>query len=367
VSSPTATPTRAGAAPRTASPRVDVDVHNALPSLDVLFPYLSEFWLERLRVTSFTGAYKDAYPPSEPASAREGTQPAGGARAGSDRELLTAQALDGPGMDYAILNLAYAAETIYNPDAATALTAAINDWQIEHWLEAEPRFRGSICVAPQIPELAVAEIERVGDHPGFVQVNLPARPGILYGRRDYHKVFAAAVEHGLVVSLQYGGFAGVPTTSVGWPSYRIEDYVGMASAVQSQLVSLIAEGVFDRFPELMVAVVECGFAWLPSLMWRVDKDWKGLRQEVPWVRKAPSEYIYERVRFSTQPVDVPADPPGVLEGIIKQVHGADLLMYASDYPHRYTDDLTARLPLNLPADAVEKIMGGNARALYDLP
>ena len=38
----------------------------------------------------------------------------------------------------------------------------------------------------------------------------------------------------------------------------------MASAYQSQLTSLVAEGTFDRFPELRVSLIESGFAWLPG-------------------------------------------------------------------------------------------------------
>ena len=59
----------------------------------------------------------------------------------------------------------------------------------------------------------------------------------------------------------------------------------MASAYQSQLTSLVAEGTFDRFPELRLALLESGFAWLPAFLWRFDKGWRGLRREIPWTRR----------------------------------------------------------------------------------
>lgn len=57
-----------------------------------------------------------------------------------------------------------------NLEYGAALARAINDWQIEEWLEPEPRLRASIVVAYEDGELAAREIDRLGEHPGFVQV-----------------------------------------------------------------------------------------------------------------------------------------------------------------------------------------------------
>src|SRR5690606_14780351 len=116
---------------------------------------------------------------------------------------------------WGILNCAYRVQSVHNPDLAAALATAINRWQIDAWLEPEPRLRASLVVPSQIPELAAAEIERFGDHPGFVQVALPVRSLIPYGSRIYDPIYAAAVKYDLVVGIQYGGAPGLPPTPVG--------------------------------------------------------------------------------------------------------------------------------------------------------
>ncbi len=157
------------------------------------------------------------------------------------------------------------------------------------------------------PELAAREIDRVGDHPGFVQVLLPARSEHPYGSRLFHPLWEAIARHDLVAGIHFGGAPGNPPTPSGWPSYYFEEYAGMAQVFQSQLTSMISEGVFDQFPTLRVTLLESGFTWLPAHMWRFDKEWRNLRRLVPWVKRAPSEYIREHVRLTVQPLERAAD------------------------------------------------------------
>ena len=81
----------------------------------------------------------------------------------------------------------------------------------------------------------------------------------------------------------------------------------MSLSFQAHLVSLLTEGVFERFPGLRVVMVEGGVAWLRAADVAAGRYWKALRSEVPWVRRPPSEYLRDHVRLGTQPLERPDD------------------------------------------------------------
>ncbi len=344
---------------------IDCDVHNEVPGAEALFPYLPGYWVEHMRNTLFKGPTETAYPSGAPLAARPGARPENGAPAGSSLSLLQEQVLEPTAADLAILNCLYAIDSLHNPDAAVALASAVNDWQIGEWLERDPRLRASIVVASQIPSLAAREIERVGNHPGFVQVLLPARAQHPYGSRLFHPLWEAIARHNLVAGIHFGGSPGNPPTPSGWPSYYFEEYVGMAQVFATQTTSMISEGVFDQFPTLRVSLLEAGFTWLPAHMWRFDKEWRNLRRLVPWVKRAPSEYIREHFRLTVQPLDAPEEPRRLVE-VVDQLGSDDMLLYASDYPHQHVADAETGLLEHLPPALANKIRRDNARTWYRL-
>ncbi len=335
--------------------RIDCDIHNEIPALETLYPYLPDHWVDYCRESAFNGPDAADYPDSVPTAARDESSPKPDLAEVQDRAL--------KGVETGILNCAYRVQSVRNEDLAASLATAVNRWQVEHWLEKEPRLRASIVVPSHNPPLAAREVDRWGDHPGFVQVILPVRAEAPYGNRRYDPIYAAAVKHDLALGIHYGGAPGHPPTPTGWPSYFIEDYANMAQVFQSQVISLVCEGAFERFPSLRAALIEGGFTWLPSLMWRIDTEWKGLRHNTPYVRRRPSEYMRTHLKFTSQPVDAPPNPLHLAQ-ILDQCGAEDLLLYASDYPHRH-DSQDVLLDL-LTADQKKKICSENARAFYRL-
>lgn len=340
---------------------IDCDIHPAVPGLAALLPYLEEHWRDSVVQRGVHELDSISYPLNAPITARPDWRPERG-KAGSDLDRLRAEALAPFGTSLAICNCLYGVQLLFSEDMAAGFARAINDWMAREWLDRDPRLRASIVVPMQSPELAAEEIERRAADKRFVQVLMLVMGEMPLGRRYYWPIYAAAERHGLPVGIHAGSSYRHPVTGVGWPTYFTEDYAAQATAFQSQLTSLICEGVFSRFPELRVVLLESGFTWLPAHLWRLTKYWRGLRMEIPWVDRSPAEIVRSHVRLTLQPVDAPPRPDQ-LERLLEHMGSDELLLFSTDYPHWQFDGASV-LPEGLPAGLVRKIMVDNPRTTY---
>ena len=341
---------------------IDCDLHPAVPDVAALMPYLDDFWREHLteRYIDHSPFVLASYAQNLPQSARADWRPAKGVP-GADLALLRRDALDAFGTRFAIANVLHGAVALYNADMAAALCKAVNSWIAHEWLDREPRLRASILVPPQDVELAVAEIERCAPDPRFVQVLLLVMGDRPLGHRSFWPIYRAAEKHGLPIGIHAGStFRHAPTGS-GWPSYHLEDSVLQASAFEDTLVSFLAEGVLQKFPGTKLVLMESGFAWLPTLLWRTNRSWRGVRTEVPWIDRAPAEIVRDHVRFTLQPLDVPNSD--VLNRLMDHVRSDELIVFSTDYPHWQFDGEDA-LPDGLSDAMLRKILIDNPLATY---
>jgi uncharacterized protein len=340
---------------------IDCDIHPTVPGLKALLPYMDEHWRDMLTQRGMHELDSIAYPSDAPITARPDWRPGGG-KPGTDLDLLRRQALDHFGTSLAICNCLYGVQLLFSEDMAAGFARAVNDWMAREWLDCEPRLRASIVVPVQNPEMAVEEIERCATDRRFVQVLMLVQGELPLGRRYYWPIYAAAERHGLPVGIHAGSGYRHPVTPVGWPSYYTEDYAAEATAFQSQLTSLICEGVFTKYPKLRVVLLESGFTWLPAYLWRLTKYWRGLRTEIPWVDCSPTEIVRSNVRLTLQPVDAPPKPEQ-LERLMDHMGSDALLLFSTDYPHWQFDGDDV-LPEGLPPSLVRKIMIDNPRETY---
>jgi len=342
---------------------IDCDVHAALPGTHVLLPYFDEYWREHVRMRGLERDNYDlnAYPPGAEISARPDWRPAKG-KPGADRDKLVADVLDGFGARFAILNVLHGAQAMFSEDLSAAFCTAINRWLAAEWLDRDPRLRASIVVPGHSPELAAKEIARCAEDRRFVQVLLLVMQELPLGRRQYWPLYRAAEERGLPVGIHAGSTMRHAPTSIGWPSYMLEDYVVQAGAFAAALNSLITEGVFVEFPRLRVVLAESGVTWLPAWMWRIDKTWRGVRAETPWVKEPPSVYARRHVRLTLQPFDAPPTR-AMLARLIEEIGCDDMLLYSTDYPHWHFEGGEA-VPDGLDPGLVRKILIENPLATY---
>jgi predicted TIM-barrel fold metal-dependent hydrolase len=222
----------------------------------------------------------------------------------------------------------------------------------------------SIIVPYEDGPASAAEIRKRATNKHFAQVFLLSRTSEAAGRRRYWPIYEAAVEAGLPVGIHAFGYGGWPLTNSGYPSFYIEEMTEHATGAQAMVTSMIMEGIFERWPDLKVVLIECGFGWLPALGWRLDKHWKRLKDEVPHLKMAPSEYIRKHFWVTTQPMEE-TETPEHLHDVMKWI-GFDRIMFSSDYPHWDFDDPFTSLPPFLTEEQRRMIYAGNARALYRL-
>jgi len=341
---------------------IDCGVHPTVPNLKALSPYLDDFWRASFEERGIPGFEANTYPPDVPLSARPEWRGNDG-YAATEVSQLTAQVFDRWQARLAICNCLYGVELIFSEDMAVVVARAVNDWVAKEWLDRDPRLRASIVIPTQNIEYAVDEIERVAKDRRFVQVQVLAMQETPLGRRHWWPLLAACERNGLPLAIHPGSTYRQSLTSLGWPTYYIEDYASYAQAFQSQLGSLVCEGVFAKFPGLKVVLSESGVTWLPGFLWRLSKFWRGVRSEVPWVDRSPADIVRDHVRLTIQPFDAPAEPD-LIERAIDHLRSDDILLYASDFPHWQFDGDDA-MPPGLPQALRRKILVDNPLATYE--
>ena len=342
---------------------IDCDVHPALPGMHTLVPYLDDYWRAHIKMRGLDrdNYTASAFPPNAPINARPDWRPAKGAP-GSDFDTLRSQVLDTFQPRYAICNVLHGSPAIFSEDLSAALCRAINDWVAAEWLDKDARLRASIVVPMHSPDLAAREIERCAADPRFVQVLGWEMTEIPWGRRINWPILRACEQNDLPLGIHAGSSYRHPPTNLGWPSYYLEDYVSWSTGFAGVLNSLISEGAFVEFPRLKIVLLESGVTWVPGWMWRLNKTWRGIRAEVPWLDKSPADYAREHVRLTIQPFDAPPKVEQLLR-IIDEIDCEDMLLFSTDYPHWHFDGTDA-VPDGLSERLVKKILVDNPLKTY---
>jgi uncharacterized protein len=353
---------------------IDCDVHEDISEQDALLPYLTEEWREFVGLGGvFLAEGHATYGLNPWGYIRRDAAPPGGGVPGSSPEFMAEQLLDPYDITFAVLTggwMSLSVGALPNPHLGREVARALNEYRADQWLAADGRFLGSICVPTQVPEWAAQEVLSRADDRRFVQAILHSNPHTFaYGHPIFDPLHRALAETGrpfAVHSLgQAAATAGPAHLAGGSPAFYSEFHGGGAQEMMTHAMSFIYNGVFERYPSLKLVLAEPGsVAWVAPFLKRLDTDFKGLRREVPWCKRPPSEYFASNIRVTTQPYDHD-DAGDIMLKALDQYGAEDFLLFATDYPH-WDADVPLRALSAMPHSWREKVAYRNAAELYGL-
>ena len=114
----------------------------------------------------------------------------------------------------------------------------------------------------------------------------------------------------------------------GEENFRSVDYMGIPGPPAQTLATMIFDGVFDRYPQLKVGVIEQGAIWVPSWMRQMESAFDAFHRHEDRIKALelrPSDYVRRQIRFTPYPTED-------VGWIIDQA-GPEVAMFSSDYPH----------------------------------
>jgi predicted TIM-barrel fold metal-dependent hydrolase len=191
--------------------------------------------------------------------------------------------------------------------------------------------------------------------------------GRAFGDPVYHPIYEAAMEMDLTLGLHIGGEIFYPGTAQvvagGPPNTRLERHSLHMQPSHRHLMSFITHGVFEKFPNLRMIIKETGLGLYPWLLWEMDGVYDELQIESSWVRRRPSEYFFENVWVSTQPLDESPRPQQLIDALSTIDGFADRLCFSTDYPHHDADEPVHDDRL-LPEEWWERVYFDNPAAAY---
>ncbi|MFD4459033.1 amidohydrolase family protein [Nocardia sp. NPDC058480] len=298
-----------------------------------------------------------------------GAQGPGRRAPGSDPAVVAGHLFADRGVDVAVLH-PMTRGILPDRHLTSAVLAAHNDMLVTRWLEHEEfghRFRGTLRVNPEDIPGALREIARYGQHRSIVQVGVPLQSRELYGKPQFWPLWEAAAAAGLPVAvhIETGESIAFPPTPSGH-TRTYEQYLGFMSLNYIyHLLNMIAEGVFERFPELRFVWADGGADLLTPFSWRMDTFGRPHLEQTPWAPRMPSEYLPDHVFFVQDRHDGPPADAEFAAEWLGFTGKDDMVMFGSSYPHWQATELDALSP-GLTTEQRDKLCWRNAARLYGI-
>ena len=254
-----------------------------------------------------------------------------------------------------------------------------NDWIVEDWCGAAPgRYVPLMLIPMWDPPLAAKEMERMAAKgvTAFAFSENPAPiglPTIHDQGRYWDPVMSTANEAGMVASMHVGSSSQVPQIAPDSPF--MANLAWGAIRTSGAMLSWLFSGMFQRFPNLRIALSEGEIGWMPYFLERAEQV---LDKQRYWVMRGQKFMDHATT-------DVDLDTLNLRELFREHVFGCfiedhhgiasldeigeDNVMCETDYPHSdstWPNCITAvkKVIGHLPPETQYKLLRGNAERLY---
>jgi predicted TIM-barrel fold metal-dependent hydrolase len=191
--------------------------------------------------------------------------------------------------------------------------------------------------------------------------------------RYWDPVMAMANDTGMVASMHVGSSSQVPQIAPDSPF--MANLAWGAIRTSGAMLSWLFSGLFQRFPNLRIALSEGEIGWMPYFLERAEQV---LDKQRYWVMRGQKFMDHATTDVDLDSLNVRELFRGHVFGCFIEDHhgiasleeiGEDNVMCETDYPHSdstWPNCITAvkKVIGHLPADTQYKLLRGNAEKLY---
>lgn len=231
-------------------------------------------------------------------------------------------------------------------DWACALCTAYNNWLHKTYLSASPSFKGMALLPLQDPQAAVMELRRAVTELGMLGAMLPSNglKGHL-GAKEYWPVYEEANRLGCALAVH-----GASAARLGLDHLDVRPATHALAHPFALLIScagIVFNGIFDKYPNIRIAFLEGGIAWLLVAMERFDRSYHthipfNPRGELLQLKEGTriQDYIRRLMEERRFMVGCEGEEPDI--GYAVRRFGNKGFMFSSDFPHEVNTEMCKR-------------------------
>ena len=282
------------------------------------------------------------------------------------------------GIDSAVLypTRALSYGRIMDLDFADGVSYAYNNWIHQAYMAKDDRLQAVGLIPMQDPERAVKELRRIVTELGMCGAMLPSTGLKTHlGAKDYWPVYEEADRLGCALAVHGGAHSGLGLDTFN--VFAAVHAMGHPSGIMLGFVSMLFNGVFDKFPNARFGFLEGGIGWMLMARERSESSYRAFEAVDPHGQllrleqgESVADYIKRQIDAGRIFVGVEGDEPDLAYAV--SVFGNKPFMFSTDFPHEVNTEISkheVREILDNPdlsQDDKTAIMFKNAERFYNL-